>query len=237
MAENESTYGSDKIKLEENNLIIVSPVDMEDWRVTQYRKLEVVFQERSYCLVSKKRRDDRRWYYELEPWPEDMGMFPGRTILYDLDYVQDRDKSRRLGRVFGGVGLFLLPLKPLLGLLWSNTKLKLNDRFGVHPLSATNQSLFLEFFLGFGGMVFMLIMLFASSLGKQVVVPVHMLLYILFGVAIVTLDAIMRWGKALRGVMTQYGFYEWLFAPLFRLFWRARYSAKMRQNTDVPAEE
>ncbi len=207
-------FGPDKIFFEDDNLNIVSPVDMDDWVITKYRRLVIGFRDCDYYLVSKEKGEDRLYYYLLKPWSDNKGDIPGRKISYDQEYVLEREKYRRLSRIYGGIAIALIPLIPVLGFLWSRTKLRLNDRFGFHPLSVTNLSIIIEVLLGLGSLAFFLIMSLGMSIGGRQVLSIKAMISLPIIAFVFILDAMMRYGRALRGMMEQYGFYEWLFGPL-----------------------
>lgn len=199
--------GNDQIRLKENKMLIFSPVDMEDWMVSEYRKTEVTFQGRPYCLVGKEKIADNKYCYKLVMWTNELKDYPGKRINYDLDYVQDRDETIRINRFSGIYRIIIIPLLPFLGFLWSGLKLKLHDKVGIHPLSITFYSIFFEFILGLNIMVFFSIMLF-SGMSFVFILPPFAVLFLV--------DAAMRFGRAFNGNLLQYGFYEWFFSMIMR---------------------
>lgn len=193
--------GSDLIKTKENRMIIISSVDMEDWIASEFRKTEIIFQGRPYYLISKEKTKDNRYCYKLALWTEDIADFPGRKINYDLDYVKDRDETIRVNRYSSISKLIIIPLMPFMGLLWSGLKIKLHDKLGIHPVSITFYSIYLEFLIGLNIIIFVFLMQFMIVI--EDVLPIFAVLFLL--------DAGMRLGRAFRGDFLQYGFFEWLF--------------------------
>ncbi len=175
---------------------------MPDWKATRYRKTAVVFEERTYFVASRTALSGGVWRYVLAPWPDDLHDAPGRTIHYGEPYVLERDQTRReQGRLERkAVGLYFLTW--LLGFLPSGVKLRLNERYGIHPLVVTGKSLFLEY-LAFINLVVLLVI--GGFTGALPILP------LLGAAAVVAIDRTVRTARLEKGGMRQYGFGEWIF--------------------------
>jgi hypothetical protein len=64
-------------------------------------------------------------------------------VFYDEDYTIERDKAAARARRDDRLYLALLPLYPLLGLLWSGFKSRVLDPLGLEPGSITKASIVL----------------------------------------------------------------------------------------------
>src|SRR5262249_38763211 len=136
--------GSDSLMFKDDRLLVHASCEMPDWKATRYRKTAVVFREQTYFVASRMSLPGGGWRYVLEPWPEDHHDVPGNTVHYDEAYVLERDALHREQRHVEAKAMGLVLLTWLLGFLPSETKLRLNERYAIHPLTVTEKSLFLE---------------------------------------------------------------------------------------------
>jgi len=213
--------GSDALLFKDGRLIVHSSCEMPEWKATRYRKTAVVFNERTYAVVSRLRLPAGGCRYVLEPWSPDDHDAPGNTVHYGEAYVLERDALRReqLRLEKKAVGLFFVTW--LLGFLYSETKLRLNERYAIHPVAVTEHSLFIEYLALIGLMVLLAILGASAGLGpafgassQRVVGGLLQPLPLLLGIAVLGPDLVIRRSRAGTGAMTQYGFYEWAFRRL-----------------------
>jgi hypothetical protein len=169
----------------------------------------VVWQERTYFVASQGAVPGG-WRYVLEPWPEDRHEAPGNVVHYDEGYVHERDALRREQEA---VGLWMI--SPLLGFLPSGTKLRLNERYGFHPVVVTERSVLLEhaaLLMLLGTLaIFALATGFAPGFGgdaRDVGGPPFFMLFL--AAVFLAVDRVVRQHRLLTGSMRQYGFAEWV---------------------------
>src|SRR5437867_2993898 len=114
--------GPDRVQQRGEQLIVQTGRDMDDWAVRDYRKTAILFEGKRYFIARKQVLSARRISYFLEPWPERSNEMPGRTISYDLNYVQERERTLQLVQRLAWQRYLLFPLLPLIGFLFSPTK-------------------------------------------------------------------------------------------------------------------
>lgn len=198
------TIGTDKVRLVDGKLVIQSHCDMIDWRATKYRKTLVIFNERTYFLARKSKLEDGSFQYRLEQLLEDYHDLPARTIVYDEEYVRERDALHKEVRKRRKIWMVLVFMQPLLGFLPFSMKDWLQDRYNLDPVSMTSYSLFLEYlFVALASSLYV-IHLFTLALGRW------------FGYApaviiLVLIDIIIRYHDVLAETNRPFGFYEWIF--------------------------
>ena len=146
--------GPDQVTVTPEEVVIEAKHHMPDWEVLEFNVPPIYFEDRKYYLVHKgKAEAPFAVRYLLKPWPE-TGMNPAKFFHnYDAETVAQRDGSRRSGHRSELGYAFLLPLYPLLGLLWSGAQKGLS-RFGFVPHAITGISTFTVFALLFGQGVF-----------------------------------------------------------------------------------
>jgi hypothetical protein len=139
--------GRDDVHHEGVLRIVESAREMPDWKASRFRKTEILYQNVRYFVSEAGRGAGRRHRYVLEPWPAELADIPARSIVYDAEYVANRDG----GRSQAWLGLLLWPLQlavsPLLGCLWSRTKRRLEGPLALNAKTATSRSLFCEYLL------------------------------------------------------------------------------------------
>jgi hypothetical protein len=202
--------GVDRVlSTDDGALVVHAAHEMPDWRITRYRKAAVVYREQVYFIEAKTPLPAGGCRYLLKPWPHDANDPAGLTIHYDQDYVRERDALRlRQAQLEGEAGVLLL-LTPLLGFLPSTVKLRLNDRYGIHPLEITTYSVFIEAMVGLCAAVIIVIDLFTGIYGAHAFVGLMRGVVAVLCVAAV--DGSVRYHVVLGGGMRQYGFGEWIF--------------------------
>jgi hypothetical protein len=194
---------------------------MPEWKATRYRKTAVVYGEQTYAVVSCMRLPAGGCRYVLEPWSPDDHDAPGNTVHYGETYVLERDALRREQSRLEKKALGLFLVTWLLGFLYSETKLRLNERYAIHPVRITLASLFIEYLAFIGLMVLLVILGAAGGLGpafgassQRVVGGLLQPLPLILGIAVLAPDLVIRRSRAGTGAMTQYGLYEWAFRRL-----------------------
>src|SRR5579872_4855079 len=154
--------GRDRITITGGQVIIDAAREMPDWKVREFNPLAVYFRGGKYVLrVRTAAEHPYAKRYILEPWTADSGEVARNFVTYDEEAVAEREGAVRSGRVDALVRAVLILFYPLLGLLWSNTKEKLN-RFGFISRSLTGASIMMTFLLLLMEGVFAQILISAS---------------------------------------------------------------------------
>ena len=168
-------------------MIVQSPVLMPEWKASKFRRTAVVYEDSRFFVAEATRGPDGCHRYVLEPWPDDKGDRPSRTILYEQEYVRLRDANR--ARAW--VALFLWPAmvcaNPVVGCLWTRTKRSLQRRLGLDPKLATLQALLCQYVL-----VLLLVVTTYAVMWGYVVVPGVSWPGVLVAALVLLLDAVMR---------------------------------------------
>ena len=192
---------------------------MPDWEVRKARRAAIVFRDVTYFVTAREPGARGRVTYVLEPWPERSADVPGARLVYDREYVQMRDREVGLARAGVALTPLLVFLTPLVGFLPSALKRRIHTTTGIHPVTSTRRSVYLQ-----GMMVLLLgtylgITGFAGVIGPGVASFTAQVIRYAIQIAL-TLDLVFRVGCLLRGTLDQDGAYEWLFRPLARLLRR-----------------
>ena len=205
--------GSDKVNFEGDCLVIHATEPM-DWPIREFCKVPVVFRGRKYFLQSKRMgQPPRGMIYELAPWPAGLHEESPKQIVYDEEYVTERNRLAGAGRRHDRLYYVLVLFYPFLGLAWSGFKNRTLARCGFDPQSITSASVFLTFSLFVVEGVFVgwfragiLAYLFHS----ETLVMVDWALLLFLGI-----DSAMRYGQLLKLDMAKHwGFCEWLWPEL-----------------------
>jgi len=206
-------WGTDRIVPRGDKLVVYSSVDMHDWQVRRYRRPAIIVDGVTYFVAKKEAGENKEVRYVLEPWPENFRDLAGRRIHYDEEYVRARDAARAEMRRRDLVYSLLLALKPLIGLMPSAAKLRIEAEFGISARSATFFSLWLEvcIFLGLGVLVsaFAYAGMYALAASGTIVGP-YLLLGLIVVEAALLIDLIMRYSSYLQEDLSPCGFYEWI---------------------------
>jgi hypothetical protein len=154
--------GPDRVTISDQQVIIEARRPMPDWEVRDLDPAPVYFGDKKYYLAEKRRGEGRYAVrYLLLPWPEGQSTYSKRFYAYDAEAVAERDGNCRSEQANDLAYAFLLPIYPLLGLLWSGTQKRLS-RFGVVPRTVTSLSIFTVFSLLFGQGVFAVVTIQAT---------------------------------------------------------------------------
>jgi hypothetical protein len=201
--------GSDEVFFEGERVVIHAAEPM-DWPIREFCKIPILFQGQKYYLRSKRNAEQPRpMVYELWPWPADLHETSPHAVLYDEAYTVERDGAAARGRRHQRLYLALLPLYPLLGLLWSGFKSRVLGPLGLEPGSITKASMVLTFNLFIAEGIFVGWLaggILTYFLGRPTLRPVDWVLMLLLGA-----DSAMRFGQSLQMDVERYwGFCEWL---------------------------
>ena len=212
MDELPQVYGRDRIIRRGHQLMIIAAVDMPEWEVRKNRKIAILVGTTIWWIAGKTDSERGSVRYTLEPWDQYLNQIPGRTIRYDAEYVRQRDedlKSRKICRRWSDA---LVLIKPLIGFLPSQIKVRIEERYDISARSATFLSLFIQllvcFSLGAGVEIFAFAGLRGAIQGMDVglaflacAIPLLLLLLA---------DMMMRYHNYLSETRSPYGFCEWV---------------------------
>jgi hypothetical protein len=133
--------GPDRVTVIGEAVFIETQRPMADWQVRELNPVPIYFEDRKYLLVQKRKgRSPFAAEYLLRAWPEEHISNAIRFHTYDAETVAGREAAWRSGQAAEALRLLLLPLYPLLGLLWSRTQDRLT-RFGFVPRRLTRLSI------------------------------------------------------------------------------------------------
>jgi hypothetical protein len=206
----EHAVGPDKVQVGDLTVTIFAMRPMADWTVREFSIVPIFFRGHKFYL--KKKMDGPVPYacrYVLAPWYPQLGMESSLKIVYDEDYVADRDRYSRTDRRNDHLHSALFGIYPLLGFCWSGFKERVLSRIGFEPVDITEASIFIEFSFfvvegifagafhsGFLTIMFGRRLLFGLDLALLLVLPA---------------DSAVRYGHVIRGDSFPAGFLEWLF--------------------------
>ncbi|HEY5910194.1 MAG TPA: hypothetical protein VJA21_06270 [Verrucomicrobiae bacterium] len=220
--------GPDRVTFGATEAVIEAKHALPDWDVREINHVPVYVQDRKFYLVAKTKAEaPYAVRYLLKPWPEYQATNANGFLTYDADVVGARDAQLRAGQVDDVGHAFLMPIYPVLGLLWSGAQKRL-VRFGFVPHAITGFSIFVTFSLVFGQTVFALILLNSSFRVGQVIVGGFLramansdhlvwgpfalsvtLLDILLLVMLIV-DTLVRYSLYMRDDQWAGGFFEWI---------------------------
>src|SRR5258708_1598418 len=129
--------GPDQVSVVDNAIAIDARHRMPDWEVREFEAVPIFFQDKKYQLIQiRKVQAPFAARYILHPWPADHISNAKIFWTYDEETVAHREAHLRRRTFEEIVGACLMPIYPLLGLLWSGTQQRL-ARFGFIPRSIT----------------------------------------------------------------------------------------------------
>jgi hypothetical protein len=202
--------GPDRVTIEEDRVVIHSPVDMEGWEVREHRKPLIHFEGRTWQLEKKLPCARGTIRYELIPWSPSHLELPGRELRYGEGPVGRREAERasqaRRDRVAPGVGL----ISPLFGFLSSRTKRRIQEAYGIDPGTAARRSLYLQYLVILLSIAWSAIGLMVGAVGGASPFSVGPAVA---AAAFLAPDAIARWGRLIEEEAYPPGLYEWLWRP------------------------
>jgi hypothetical protein len=197
--------GPDEVVIADDGVVVLSPADMR-WPVREFCRVPIWFRETRYYLRSKEfEATHQRYVYRLCHWPADHAQASSETIVYDDQYVAERDADSALTRNKERMRLFLLLFYPFLGMFWSDFKNRVLSPLGFASDSITRLSVFVSF------NIFYVVGVFVGWLGGRDSL-------LLWGIMIIFgLDTFVRYSQSLKfDVQRHWGFLEWLWP------WRKR---------------
>lgn len=206
----EHAIGRDKVQVGDFTVTVFAMRPMADWTVREFSIVPIYFRGHKFHL--KKTLEGPAPFacrYELAPWHPELGMESSLSIVYDEDYVTDRDRDHRTDRRYDHLHSALFGIYPLLGFCWSGFKERVLSRIGFEPVEITEASVFLAFsffvvegiFAGAFHTGFLTVMF-----GRRVLFWLDAALLILLPA-----DSAVRYGHVIRGDSCPGGFLEWLF--------------------------
>ncbi len=145
--------------------------------------------------------------YELEPWTPIASELTGPTCDYGPTFVKQRDREHSDRRRRGAVGELLGLALPTVGVLGSDTKRHIEERYGIRPVGATRTSQYVEA---------VIVLASGTLLVSGALVPVlgHPAPWPLWPFALAALvlspDPLMRYVRLIREEPHPPGFYRWV---------------------------
>lgn len=192
-----------------DDLVIASAVHRELWEPTKFRRLQVIVDGVPYFVARVERDDRRRYRYRLTPWPAELRDRPQEIVTYDAAFLAAERSARRAEVAARGLGPLALVLGPVLGFLPARSKRWLHDRFGIHPVACTRQSLVLEYIALALATAVLVIDRFTGNLPE--LRTAAWICGVLTG-----LDVAFRYGPVFDDDLDAPGFWEWLWRALVR---------------------
>lgn len=191
------------------DVVIIHAANPMDWPVREFCKVPIWFEGRKYFLRTK--RDGPTppgMIYELQLWPENLHEASARGVIYDKDYVAERDRQARTNSRNSWLYLLLLPFYPVLGLFWSGFKRRMLEPIGFEQRSITNASIILTANLCIVQAIFTGWLL-GGTLTHLLGQPLRLMDWAVL--LLLAADCLLRIGQALQSdVEDRWGFCEWL---------------------------
>ena len=202
--------GADRVVARDDHLLVISAVEMEDWKVRQHRHTLIRFVERTWRVAGHTTAAGKT-HYQLVPWTPADSHLVGREIDYNAEYVARRDRTAVSTRQLSRVTSALRVVSPFIGFLPAHTKARLEAAYGVDPVSTTFQSVFTEFLVSVCAFALAAIGMGAWMKGYSPAatgLPIDLFI----AVAVVAgVDGSVRYGRILSEERPPPGFYEWAF--------------------------
>jgi hypothetical protein len=208
----EIAVGPDLVRVGDFTVTILAQRAMADWTVREFCIVPIFFRDHKFYLRRKETGPaPYACTYELAPWYPQLGTESTLRIIYDEDYVANRDRDSRTDRRNDHLHSALFCAYPLLGFCWSGFKERVLCRIGFEPVDITWASVFLEFSF------FMVEGIFAFYFhsGFLTVMFGRRILYLLDMALLLALpiDSAVRYGHIIHGDSYPAGFLEWLIKP------------------------
>ncbi len=195
--------GPDRVLVRDDRLVIESPVDMEHWEVRTYRHTMIRFEGRGWRIVRTGTGSKNAVRYELEPWTPSPIELTGPTCDYGPAFVEQRDREYADRRRRHTVGVVLGLVLPLVGLLGSETKRRIEERYAIGAVAATRASLYVEGVIMLASATLLLI-------GSMVYPPPWPLGPCALGALVLPPDLLFRYDSLIRDEQYPPGFYQWV---------------------------
>ena len=221
--------GPDRVTFVGDQVVIEAKHEMPDWEVRELNPAPVYFEDKKWYILEKRKSDPPyRVRYLLAPWPADQSAGTKLFYTYDAETVADREANHKSGNRDEIVRMGLLPIYPILGLLWSGTQQKLT-RFGFVPRAITSASIFFVFSLLFAEGVFACVLINTSLRSGKLMIgglvramvpndhialgPISIPVGILDSLLLLAFiaDVLARYSRFLHEDQWSGGFLEWLF--------------------------
>jgi len=206
----EHVVGPDLVQVGNFTVTIFARRPMPDWTVREFAIVPIFFRGHKFYL--KRRLDAPPPYaaaYELVPWFTEPVSESSLSIVYDEDYVADRDRDFRTDRRHDHLHSVLFGIYPLLGFCWSGFKERVISRIGFEPVDITEASVIVafSFFMVEGIFAFYFHSGFlAATFGRRILFGLDWTLLV-----VLPLDSAVRYGEVIHGDSYPAGFLEWLF--------------------------
>lgn len=157
--------GPDEVSVVDNAIAIDARHRMPDWEVREFEQVPIFFQDEKWLLVHvRKPPPPFAVRYILHRWPAEHISSVKIFWTYDEETVAHREAHLRQRTFEEVVHAFMLPIYPVLGLLWSGTQHRL-ARFGFIPRSISYASIYMMFLFVYVQAIFLLITLNAAVRG------------------------------------------------------------------------
>ena len=206
----EMTIGPDTVHVLGEKVTIYATREMPEWTVREFCIPPIHFRGRKYYLKGKHAGPlPYAFRYELAPWYPELGTPSSRVIVYDEDYVAQRERDFKSDGRNEQLHSVLFVFYPLLGFTWSRFKQRVLGPIGFDPINITGASIMLAFafFMLEGVFVcYFRLGFLALVVSRAWVLWLDYLLFILL-----PLDCAIRYGHILRHDAAPAGLLEWVF--------------------------
>lgn len=199
-------WDSDQVFIGPGAVAILAAAENEGWTVREFSRMGISVNGKIYRLLQRSPAEKPyRWRYDLVEWTDPLP--PHHFVLYDEQYVKERNCAQRSDRIFDFINTFGKPFYPFLGFTWSKFKERVLVDCGYNARSITGASLMLQ--VG----VFMLEGIFVLHLRSgflaQILSSSTFTFLDLAIFLILPFDLIIRTNQVLRGDEFPQGFLEW----------------------------
>jgi len=124
---------------------IYTPWPMPDWDISPHRPTVIRFHGDDFLLVGSARPSSAGSATSCSAPTRRRAHVPGKTIVYDLQYVRERERARREQPLRVGSARALWCLAPLFGFAPSRIQRLLHHHFGLLPATVTWASVIVEY--------------------------------------------------------------------------------------------
>ncbi len=200
-------FGPDRVLVYGDRLVIESPVDMECWDVRTYRHTMIGFEGRGWRIVRTGTGSKNAVWYELEPWTPSPSEPAGPTCDYGPAFVEWRDRQDADRRRRRTVGVLLVLVLPLIGVLGTETKRRIEARYAIRAVAATRASLYVEGVIMLAAATLLLIGSMVTVVGYPAPWPLGPCA---LGALVVSPDLLFRYDRLMCDEQYPPGFYQWV---------------------------